>query len=79
MDKRKKTIITLTVILTVFILITVGTIAYYFPYNVPIRGKSMYEIAHSNARFNRYYFCDYGFFQKFVSGNIPQRVTDLTD
>lgn len=62
MDKRKKTIITLTVILTVFILITVGTIAYYFPYNVPIRGKSMYEIAHSNARFNRYYFCDYGFF-----------------
>jgi len=62
MDKRKKTIITLTVILTVFILITVGSIAYYFPYNVPIRGKSMYEIAHSNARFNRYYFCDYGFF-----------------
>ncbi len=62
MDKRKKTIITLIVILTVFILITVGCIAYYFPYNIPLRGKRMYEIAHSNARFNRYYFCDYGFF-----------------
>ena len=59
---KKKTIIILAGILIVLILAFVGWLLYYFPYNVPIRGKSMYEIAHSNARFNRYYFCDYGFF-----------------
>ena len=59
---KKKTIIILAGILIVLILAIVGSIAYYFPYNVPIRGKRMYEIAHSTARFNRYYFCDYGFF-----------------
>ena len=66
---KKKTIIILAGILIVLILAIVGWLLYYFPYNVPIRGKRMYEIAHSNAKVDRYYFCDYGFFPYLLPDN----------
>ncbi|MBO4346499.1 MAG: hypothetical protein J5840_02535 [Lachnospiraceae bacterium] len=66
---KKKIIIILIVVLIIMILVPVGWIAYLFPYNIPLRGKGMYETARAKARYNRYYFIDYGFFPDRLPAN----------
>ena len=64
MNNKKKKII-LIVVIAVLIILPIFWTAYFFPYNVPIRGKNMYYIALSQNK-GSYYLNDYGFFPKML-------------
>ena len=62
MNNKKKKII-LIVVIAVLIILPIFWTAYFFPYNVPIRGKNMYYIALSRSK-GSYFLRDYNFFPK---------------